>query len=105
MGGPGPGVGDALALRLVAAYGLRDGALAPLPPPPERPPYVPYCEDVGTVEIRRASHEAVMEASRLWHEGLPIKAVARGAGLTYHQVAGLACRHRDKFPRRRRRRG
>lgn len=35
-------VTSAQALRLVSAYGLREGALAPVVPP-ERPAYVSYC--------------------------------------------------------------
>lgn len=96
------GVSGPQALRLVCAYGLRDGALATVVPV-RRPPYVPYMEDVGQQEWRRTSPEMRLAASKLWHQGLTIKNIAAELHLPYTTVASLT-KHRDLFPRRNRER-
>lgn len=93
------GVMATQALRLVVAYGLRDGALAPVEPE-ERPPYVPYCEDLGVSEITYTSHETILAASRLWKQGLSIKAIARELDTNPMRIASITCRYRGLFPYR-----
>lgn len=93
------GVMDSQALRLVVAYGLRDGALAPVEPD-GRPPYVPYCEDLGVSEITYTSRETIMAASRLWKQGLSIKAIARELDTNPMRIASITCRYRELFPYR-----
>lgn len=93
------GVMDSQVLRLVVAYGLRDGALAPVEPE-ERPPYVPYCEDLGVSEITYTSRETILAASRLWKQGLSIKAIARELDTNPMRIASITCRYRGLFPYR-----
>lgn len=93
------GVMDSQALRLVMAYGLRDGALAPVEPD-GRPPYVPYCEDLGVSEITYTSRDTIVAASRLWEQGLSIKAIATELNMSVVRVAGITCRYRESFPYR-----
>lgn len=93
------GVMTSQVLRLVVAYGLRDGALAPVEPD-GRPPYIPYCEDVGVREITYTSHETIMAASKLWEQGLSIKAIARELDTNPMRIASITCRYRGLFPYR-----
>lgn len=93
------GVMSTQALRLVVAYGLRDGALAPVEPD-GRPPYVPYCEDLGVSEITYTSRETIVAASKLWKQGLSIKAIATELNTSPMRIAGVTCRYRGLFPYR-----
>lgn len=100
MGGQGAGPSLAQVLRLVAAYGLDVEA----PAERERPPYVPYCDDLGVREYQPMSRERLLWASRLWAEGMSIKAIARELGVSPVTIGGQTCRHRELFPHRNRRR-
>lgn len=93
------GVMSTQALRLVVAYGLRDGALAPVEPD-GRPPYVPYCEDLGVSEITYTSRETIIEASKLWEQGLSIKTIATKLNMSAVRVASITRRYRELFPYR-----
>ena len=94
------GVSSQQALRLAVAYGLRDGALAPLPKV-ERPPYVPYCEATGTREIVYTSPEMIKAASRLWKQGKSIGYIAGTLHINQVRLASITRRYRHLFPYRR----
>lgn len=94
------GVTSKQALRLVLAYGLQDGALAPVLPV-ERPPYVPFCQDIGVRERTCTSDEMKAAMARLWAEGLSIKAIATTLHVSTTRVASVTCRCREMFPYRR----
>lgn len=93
------GVMTSQVLRLVVAYGLRDGALAPVEPD-GRPPYIPYCEDLGVSEITYTSHETILAASKLWEQGLSIKAIVSELNTSQVRIASITCRYRELFPYR-----
>ena len=94
------GVSSRQALRLVVAYGLRDGALAPLTKV-ERQPYVPYCEATGTREIVYTSPEMIRAASRLWKQGKSIGNIAGTLHINQGRLASITRRYRHLFPYRR----
>lgn len=94
------GVTSKQALRLVLAYGLREGALAPVIPA-KRSTYVPFCQDTGVREITRTSVEMKAAMARLWAEGLSIKAIATTLHVPTTRVASVTCRCREMFPYRR----
>lgn len=94
------GVTGEQALRLAIAYGL---ALQK-PEPRERPPYVPYCEALGTRESKRALPWVVQERIELlapmWAEGMSYKQMEQKTGLKKATINGIVMRNRDKFPPR-----
>ena len=65
-----------------------------------RPPYVPYCEDLGVSEITHTSRETIIEASKLWKQGLSIKAIATELNMSVVRTASITCRYRELFPYR-----
>ena len=96
-------VTSAQALRLVSAYGLREGALVPVVPP-ERPAYVSYCDDLRVTEHGYVDADVVRMAVRLWREGWTMELIAAECGITLAQMCNLVTRNRNMFPRRYRRR-
>lgn len=95
---PGPSPTTRQVLELACAYGL---AIEAPPPPPERPEYVPYCEDTGTQELQAMSQETRLRAARLWAEGYSIKRIASTLGLSFEAIKTQVCKHRELFPYRR----
>ena len=98
------GVTSKQALRLAIAYGL---ALQK-PEPCERPPYVPFCEALGTTESKRAVPWVIDERIELlapmWAEGMSYKQMEQATGLRRTTINGIVVHHRDKFPPRFKRR-
>lgn len=98
------GVTSKQALRLAIAYGL---ALQK-PEPRERPPYVPYCEALGTKESKRAVPWVVDERMErlepMWAEGMSYKQMELKTGLKKTTINGIVVRNRDRFPPRFKRR-
>ena len=94
------GVTSKQALRLAIAFGL---ALQK-PEPRERPPYVPYCEALGTKESKRAVPWVIDERIELlapmWAEGMTYKQMEQRTGLSKTTINGIVVHHRDKFPPR-----
>ena len=97
-------VGNLSCLRLVCAYGLREGAMAPLVHA-ERPPYVPYFEDKSAEETYPTSDETIAAAAKLWADGVSMREIARRLHTTFTRVDSMSRNHRDLFPRRYRERG
>ena len=58
--------------------------------------------DVGATVDRRITHSPliVAYASRLWREGLSVRAIARQLKISVGAVAGLSRRRRGEFPGR-----
>jgi len=100
----GAGVTSSQVLRLAIAYGL---ALQK-PEPRERPPYVPFCEALGTTESKRAVPWVIDERIELlapmWAEGMSYKQMEQRTGLKKTTINGIVVRNRDKFPPRFKRR-
>ena len=94
------GVTSKQALRLAIAYGL---ALQK-PEPRERPPYVPYCEALGTTESSQAPRWVIDERIELlapmWAEGMTYKQMEQATGLRRTTINGIVVRNRDRFPPR-----
>ena len=98
------GVTSSQALRLAIAYGL---ALQE-PEPRKRPPYVPYCEALGTTESKRAVPWVIDERMELlapmWAEGMSYKQMEQRTGLKKTTIHGIVRRYPDRFPPRFKRR-
>ena len=98
------GVTSKQALRLAIACGL---ALQK-PGPRERPPYVPYCDALGTKESKRAvpwvTQERIELLAPMWAEGMSYKQMELKTGLKRTTINGIVVRNRDKFPPRFKRR-
>lgn len=96
----GAGVTSKQALRLAIAYGL---ALK-RPEPRERPPYVPYCEALGTKESKRTPRWVIEERIELlapmWAEGMSYKQMELKTGLKKTTINGIVRRYPDRFPPR-----
>lgn len=94
------GVTSSQALRLAIAYGL---ALQK-PEPRERPPYVPFCEALGTTEskvcVPWVTQERIELLAPMWAEGMTYKQMEQRTGLKKTTINGIVVRNRDRFPPR-----
>ena len=94
------GVTSKQALRLAIAFGL---ALQ-RPEPRERPPYVPFCEALGTTESSQAPRWVIEERMErlepMWAEGMSYKQMELKTGLKKTTINGIVVRNRDRFPPR-----
>ena len=98
------GVTSSQVLRLAIAYGLALQRLEPR----ERPPYVPFCEALGTKESKRTVPWVIDERIELlapmWADGMSYKQMEQRTGLKKTTINGIVVRNRDKFPPRFKRR-